>query len=332
MAGTVLITGANGSLALPSVKYLLEAYSSFNLVLTVRDDSEKDANTLKLRQLVAQHPNGQVSIRKLDLSSLENVRVFSRALLVEIEGKQLPPIRSIICNAMTWNLSGGPKYSKDGYEMSIAVNHLAHFALCCRLMSAMDPVHGRIVFSGSGAHRPEEAKLVKEYPTHIPNDLELLVHPEPDKEGEELGRGFQRYAVSKLVSIMVMYELNRRLKAKKDVESIRAVAVDPLDLITSRAFHQPHVPRTIQIMATVVTWLLPLIGYFQPRLVTVEQAAIAFVDVAVADRFDGQEGYFEGKNRVESSQDSLDVDIQQALWSRSVEWCGLDREDVPMGL
>jgi hypothetical protein len=85
-------------------------------------------------------------------------------------------------------------------------------------------------------------------------------------------------------------------------------------------------------MATVVTWLLPLIGYFQPRLVTVEQAAIAFVDVAVADRFDGQEGYFEGKNRVESSQDSLDVDIQQALWSRSVEWCGLDREDVPMGL
>jgi NAD(P)-dependent dehydrogenase (short-subunit alcohol dehydrogenase family) len=213
MAGTVLITGANGSLALPSVKYLLEAYPSFNLVLTVRDDSEKDTNTLELRRVVAQHPDGQVSIRKLDLSSLENVRDFSNALVLEIQAKKLPPIRAIICNAMTWNLSDGPKYSKDGYEITIAVNHLAHFALWQRLLGAIDPVHGRIVFLGSGAHRPENAGFAKGYPAHLPEDLDLLIHPEIDKEGEEMGRGFQRYSVSKLVPIMVMFELNRRLKA-----------------------------------------------------------------------------------------------------------------------
>ena len=190
MTGTVLITGSNGSLALPAVKYLLKAYSSFNLVLTVRDDSEEDVNSTKLRFLVDQHPDVQVSIRQLDLSSLENVRKFSKALLLEIESKKLPLIRTIICNAMTWNLAGGPQYSKDGYEMSIAVNHLAHFSLSCELLSAMDPVHGRIIFSGSGAHWPEKASLSKGYPTQVPKNLELLVHPKADKEVEEMGRGF----------------------------------------------------------------------------------------------------------------------------------------------
>jgi NAD(P)-dependent dehydrogenase (short-subunit alcohol dehydrogenase family) len=213
MAGTILITGANGSLALPAVKYLLEAYASFDLVLTVRDDSEQDANTVKLRHLVAQHPDVHVSIRKLDLSSLENVRVFSKALLLEIESKELPLIRAIICNAMAWNLADGPQYSKDGYEMSMAVNHLAHFSLWQRLLSAMDPMHGRIVFPGSVAHWPEKAGFSKGYPTCIPADLDLLVHPEDDKKGQEMGRGFQRYGVSRLVPIMVLYELNRRLKA-----------------------------------------------------------------------------------------------------------------------
>ena len=54
----------------------------------------------------------------------------------------------------------------------------------------MDPVHGRIIFSGSGAHWPEKASLSKGYPTQVPKNLELLVHPKADKEVEEMGRGF----------------------------------------------------------------------------------------------------------------------------------------------
>jgi NAD(P)-dependent dehydrogenase (short-subunit alcohol dehydrogenase family) len=210
---TVLITGANGSLAQPAIKYLLEAYPSFRLVLTVRDESDADSNTVQLRHIVSQHANAEVSIRKLDLASLEEVRAFSEALLSEIDAKSLSPISTIICNAMTWSLSGGPKYSKDGYEMSTAVNHLSQFSLCLRLLRAIDPMKGRIVFVGSGLHWPEKAALSRGWPTQVPQDLELLVHPQPDKEDEELGRGVQRYGTSKLVSLMVMYELIRRLKA-----------------------------------------------------------------------------------------------------------------------
>jgi NAD(P)-dependent dehydrogenase (short-subunit alcohol dehydrogenase family) len=213
MAGTVLVTGANGSLAQPAIKYLLEAYPSCRLVLSVRDDSAQDGNTAELRRIVAQRPNAEVSIRKLDLASLEEIRAFSDTLLSEIERKSLPPISAIICNAMTWSLSGGPKYSNDKYEMSTAINHLAHFSLCVRLLNAMDPMKGRLIFVGSVMHWPEKAALSRGYPTQIPEDLDSLVHPQPDKEGEDMGRGAQRYGTSKLVSLMVMYELDRRLKA-----------------------------------------------------------------------------------------------------------------------
>ncbi|KAI2488305.1 short-chain dehydrogenase/reductase sdr [Pyrenophora tritici-repentis] len=328
MASTILITGANGSLAIPAVEYLLRAYPQHSLVLTVRNDSVKDHNTAELRRVLAQQPDAHVSIRVLDLASLEQVRVFSDTILSEINDKALPRLSSVICNAMTWNLSGGPKYTSDGYEASIAVNYLAHFSLCLRLLSGMDNVHGRIVFLGSVAHWPEKASLSRGYPTQIPEELDLLVHPQPDKQGEETGRGFQRYGTSKLVTIMVMYELNRRLKAKKDTEAIRAVAVDPLDLLDSRAFRQPHVPHHLQIMARIVTWLLPLLRFVVPRLMKVEQAAGSVVEVAVAEKFSGQEGYFEGEQKVNSSPESMEMKMQLALWRKSVEWCGLEQGET----
>jgi NAD(P)-dependent dehydrogenase (short-subunit alcohol dehydrogenase family) len=222
MAGTVLFTGANGSLALPAVKRLLKSYASFKLILTVRDESERDPNTAALRRLVSQFPNASVSIRKLDLVSLEAVTSFSNTILSEVNDGKIPRLAAIICNAFTWSLSGGPKYSKDGYETSMAINHLAHFSLSLRLLGAMDVQHGRIVFLGSEAHRPEPGPFNKGFPTCIPEDLDLLVHPQPDKKNEELGRGFQRYGVSKLVIIMVMYELNRRLK------TVRTSSTGPL--------------------------------------------------------------------------------------------------------
>jgi NAD(P)-dependent dehydrogenase (short-subunit alcohol dehydrogenase family) len=212
MTSSVLLTGANGSLAIPTVKYLLDVYSTFTLILTVRDDTERDQNTVELRRLVAQRPGTAVIIRKIDLASLKQVRVFCDSLRSEIEHGKLPRLAAIICNAMSWRLSAGPAYSEDGYETSMAINHLAHFSLSLRLLSVMDAQHGRIVFLGSKAHWPLRAGFSKGFPTHIPDNLDLLVHPEPDKKEEEMGRGFQRYGTSKLVPVMVMYELNRRIK------------------------------------------------------------------------------------------------------------------------
>ncbi|KAF2845537.1 hypothetical protein T440DRAFT_472565 [Plenodomus tracheiphilus IPT5] len=197
----------------PPLVLLLGTYPMFTLLLTVRDDSDRDPNTRELRRIIGKHPDVDVTVRKLDLNALEDVRVFSDSVLADIENGTQPRIGAIVCNAMTWSLSGGPKYSEDGFEKSIAINHLAHFSMTLRLLGGMDPMRGRIVFLGSIAHWPDKAGFSKGFPTHVPDDLELLVHPHSDAPTEEMGRGFQRYGTSKLVPVMIMFELNRRLKA-----------------------------------------------------------------------------------------------------------------------
>ncbi len=57
MSGTIVITGANGSLAIPAVKYLLANYPGYGVVLTVRNASDADAHTKNLRKTLAQFPD-----------------------------------------------------------------------------------------------------------------------------------------------------------------------------------------------------------------------------------------------------------------------------------
>ncbi|KAI8941943.1 hypothetical protein NX059_000057 [Plenodomus lindquistii] len=99
-------------------------------------------------------------------------------------------------------------------------------------------------------------------------------------------------------------------------------------MVNSRAFSQPHVPLYMRIVFPILNWLLPLLRLGNKRFVRVEQAAKAVVDITVADKYAGQEGYFEGTEKVSSSPASLDVDLQKALWARSIEWCKLEGKDV----
>jgi hypothetical protein len=53
MANTIIIARANGSLAIPTVDYLLQHSPDSTLLLTVRDASEEDTNTSALRTIVS---------------------------------------------------------------------------------------------------------------------------------------------------------------------------------------------------------------------------------------------------------------------------------------
>jgi hypothetical protein len=79
----------------------------------------------------------------------------------------------------------------------------------------------------------------------------------------------------------------------------------------------------IKVLMTIGSWLLPLLRLFQPALVSVQHAAKPVVDLAVADEYAGHEGYFEGRDKVNSSFNSLIESVQGMLWAKSVEWCGL---------
>lgn len=211
MAGTIIITGANGSIAIPAVQHLLTNYPDHTAVLTVRNASDTDVHTKKLRETIARYPNAKTSIRELDLANLPAVHHFAANVAAEIAQGRLPPLASIICNAYYWNLVGGVEVTRDGYEKTFQVTYLAHVALVLRLVGSFQPNGGRVVLFSSNAHAPGKS-ISERYPPTIPDDLELLVKPAPDEPTDNFGHGFYRYAVSKLAGVMWMYALNRYLE------------------------------------------------------------------------------------------------------------------------
>lgn len=206
MAGTVIITGANGSLGLGFVQALLTSHPEYTLIATVRNPSaEQDPNTAKLRKLLSAQPKSQTHLETLDLGSLTDVRAFTARITDKIAAQKLPQITAIVCNAFTWSLHG-QKTTTDNYEATFQVSHLSHMLLVVRLLGSMDPSAGRIVLLGSEAHDPLSRSRAA-----FPEDMEHLVRPPPDGVGEVYDKGFQRYGTAKLANVAFMHDLNTRL-------------------------------------------------------------------------------------------------------------------------
>lgn len=212
MPGTIILTGANGSAAVHTIRYVLQHHIDKHLVLTVRNPSGEDANTSALKATVDEFQGAKVSIRKLDLASLAEVNSFAKTLADEISRGELPPLESIICNAFYWNLTTPLETTADGFEKTFQVNHIAHAALVLNLLGSFSPSGGRVVLFTSDAHWSGKNSLEKIPPT-IPADPQELAKPGPDVPENPMAKGFYRYAVSKLAILMWTYALNRHLEA-----------------------------------------------------------------------------------------------------------------------
>ena len=212
MAGSILITGANGSLAIPAVDHLLKNYPEVTAILTVRNTSAEDVNTKRLQETIARHPGAKASIHRLDLASLDSVANFAKTISTDIASGKYPQLTSIVCNAYHWNLVSDPEFTKDGFEKTMQVSHISHVSLVLRLLGSFAPGKaGRIVLFSTDAHWPGK-NMMERYPPAIPdNNLDQLVKgalPDPDN----MYRGFQRYATAKLATTTWMYALNQRLE------------------------------------------------------------------------------------------------------------------------
>jgi NAD(P)-dependent dehydrogenase (short-subunit alcohol dehydrogenase family) len=217
MAGTIIITGANGSVAVHAVQNLLRKAPDNTLVLAVRNTSNSDFNTKRLRETVDGFANARVSIRRLDLASLKDVNEFADTIAAEVIQEKLPPLVAIVCNAFHWNMIAYSDVTGDGLEKTLQVNHIAHSALVLRLLGSFGPQGGRLVLFTSDGHYPGRNGLEK-YPPGLPDDIDELVKAR--HEGDKQGRGFQNYANSKLAILMWTYALNRRLVKVRTTQSI----------------------------------------------------------------------------------------------------------------
>ncbi|RJE27103.1 short-chain dehydrogenase [Aspergillus sclerotialis] len=324
---TVLLTGANGSLAIPVVQQLLTNYPNYHAVLTVRNPAASDPNTDQLRTIIAPFED-RVSVRALDLSNLSSVRDFATTLATDITAGSLPPLASIICNAYYWNLTAAPNFTPDGFEKTFQVNYLAHAVLVQQLLESFGPSpnapetrYGRIVLFGSDAIFPGKNSLEK-YPPRLADNLDDLARPAQDTDGDHMGHGFQRYALSKLAIVTWMYALNEHLQKPESahLKEITAVAINPGNLSDSRAL-RVNTPFTLQVLSRfVIRPLCPILRLIDPTMRTAAAAAADVVELAVGERLEGASGYFTLLEKGEGPSESLDRGKQRALWEKTAEW------------
>ncbi|KAI1125844.1 hypothetical protein F5Y10DRAFT_223959 [Nemania abortiva] len=327
MAGTIIITGANGSVAIHAVQNLLRKAPDNTLVLTVRNTSDSDLNTKRLRETVNRFANARVSIRELDLASFTAVREFANAIVTEVTQEKLPPLVAIVCNAFHWNLIADPELTKDELEKTIQVNHISHAALILRLLGSFGPQGGRLVLFTSDGHYPGRNSLERYLPG-LPDDLDELVRAR--HETDKQGRGFQSYANSKLAILMWTYALNRRLMKDKSLNKISAVVIDPGNIADSRALrtNTPAVLSYAQMF--ILQPLRPLIRLMLPDMRKSAEAGVDVADLALNQKYAGERGYFRLMVPGPSSAESLDETKQEELWTKTAHWAKITKEDTEL--
>ncbi|KAJ5332783.1 Short-chain dehydrogenase/reductase SDR [Penicillium brevicompactum] len=329
MEGTIVITGATGSLALQAIQQIISMYPSISIIATARDPkaSPKSPYLLQLEETRSHHGASKFLIEYLDLSSIPEVRAFTSKIVGLVDSQELPPIKAIFCNAFTWSLDG-LRFSSDRMESTFQVNHLAHFLLVLRLLQSMDHELGRIVMFSSEVHDPENinplSKLGAKLPTN--ENLDQLIKPGPDRIGSEHDMGWRRYANSKLANVMFMQSLNKRLQKSPKLSKITVTAVDPGGLVESRA-HEAQ--RTInRILFWLFAMMLPIVNVFTNKLRSNANSARDVVALGLGPEFASRRGHFNGRRAQPPARISEDDERCEALWKACWKWVDMKQSDT----
>lgn len=127
---TAVITGGNTGLGFEAARVLAQAGAA--IVLACRDPARGAAAAARIR---ATAPRAQVDLVRLDLASLASVREAADQLRASFAAIDL-----LINNAGGVN----PRYQRteDGFERTLATNHLGPFALTGLVLDRLLPVPG----------------------------------------------------------------------------------------------------------------------------------------------------------------------------------------------
>jgi NAD(P)-dependent dehydrogenase (short-subunit alcohol dehydrogenase family) len=280
-----IVTGSNSGLGYDTAAALAD--KGAHVVMAVRN---LDKGNEAVERLKAAHPNANVSLQELDLSSLDNVRKAADEMR-----SAHPRIDLLINNAGVMYV---PKReaTKDGFEMQFGTNHVGHFALTGLLLDNLLGVDGsRVVTVSSVGHR-----------------IIAKIHFD-DLHWERSYNRVAAYGQSKLANLMFTYELQRRLKAKG--APTVALAAHPGFSDTELMRYLPAVP---DFMWKVFT---------QPADRGALPTLRAATDPgAQGGQYYGPDGIGEVKGSpkvVASSAQSHNEDIQRRLWTVSEELTGV---------
>lgn len=295
----IVMTGATGGIGLEAARRLM-GLKDVRLLLGARTPE-------RLPGAIAR----KVEAAPLDLASLASVRSFAARVAAG------DPIDALVFNAGIQNVTDAK--SADGFELSFAVNHLAHYLMIRLLLDRMAP-GGRIILTSSGTHDPEE-KTGIEPPRHI--DAGKLAWPrqDPDLDRRRMARGRRAYSTSKLANVMTARELARRTAETRP--DLTVVAMDPgFTPGTGLARDYPG-PSGL-----IFRFLMPLFVRRTDRVSTPENSGRLLAALATEPRFAGLRGRYLAVRRdqlLDVAPSALAQDDAEAarLWDNSAGLVGL---------
>jgi len=188
-------------------------------------------------------PDG-AEVLPLDLVSLASVRTFADDVKKRLGGAH---IDMLVLNAGVQTSDAKPR-TVDGFEVTFAVNHLAHYLLARLLLPSMAD-GGRLVITTSDTHDPA---VFSGAPKTL--DPEALAHPDKNKGGVR----FSAYPASKLCDLLTA----RSFAALANVQPphITSIAFNP-GLTLGTGLNR-DAPRPVRFLMRVI---IPLIGIFKPQ-------------------------------------------------------------------
>lgn len=279
----VVVTGATSGIGEETARVC--AAKNATVVLAVRNTNKGEAVAAEIR---AAYPAADVSVRELDLSSLESVRGFAEAFTSDFDRLDV-----LVNNAGVMM----PPYAKtaDGFEIQMGTNHLGHFALTGLLMPLLKATEGsRVVVVSSGAHAMGDIDFSdlawerRSYNTRV------------------------AYGDSKLANLSFAYELARKVHA--DGDHPRVTAAHPGWTGTDLQRHSRLMSALNHVFSqSVEMGALPTLR-------------AAFDDNALPGDYYGPEGLFSmrGHPVAQGSSDrSHDEQIARRLWEVSEELTGV---------
>jgi len=128
-----VVTGASDGVGLRLATRL--AAAGAEVVMPVRNRRKGTAAIATIRQ---RHPNAAVSLRDLDLSSLESVAALGATLRGEDR-----PVHILVNNAGVMT-PPNRQATVDGFELQFGSNHLGHFALVAELLPLLRAGRARV--------------------------------------------------------------------------------------------------------------------------------------------------------------------------------------------
>jgi protochlorophyllide reductase len=205
--GTVLVTGASSGVGLFATKALADR--GWHVVMACRDPEKA-----RRAQAALAIPDAAVTHLRVDLGDLDSVR----ELVTAFHATGLPLDALVINAAVYMPRLKEPKRSPQGYELSMATNHLGHFLLIQLLLADLERSHHpsrRLVVLGTVTANSKE--LGGKIPIPAPADLGNLAGfeagfqaPISMADGKPFKPG-KAYKDSKLCNMITTRELHRRL-------------------------------------------------------------------------------------------------------------------------